>query len=74
MTSWRASNEQLYRNGEPQIYCADCSHYGDGRTFPGDREMDIVQCPHCGGERTFALTKNKKDEIDAIMSIPDFSG
>lgn len=66
-------SEQLYRDGEPQVYCADCFHYGDGRTFPGDVEMDIVQCPQCGWERIFALTAEKKAEIDNIMSVPDFS-
>jgi Zn finger protein HypA/HybF involved in hydrogenase expression len=57
---------QLYRDGEPQIYCADCFYYGDARTFPGDTELDIVQCPACGKERIFALSKAKKDQIDAL--------
>lgn len=61
----RDRDEQLEVNGEPQVYCADCFYYGDGRTFPGDIGLDIVQCPECWGERTFALTQAKKDEIDA---------
>jgi len=62
----RDRDAQLYKDGEPQIYCADCFYYGDARTFPGDIELDIVQCPACWGERTFALTQAKKDEIDAM--------
>ena len=59
-------DKQLYKDGQPQLYCADCLHYGDARTFPGDREMDIVQCPDCGGEWIHALTQLKKHEIDAM--------
>lgn len=62
-------NRQLCKNGEPQIYCADCFYYGDAKTFPGDRELDIVQCPQCWGERTLALTQAKKDEIDAMPKM-----
>lgn len=65
-----SGDEQLYRDGEPQIYCADCLYYGDACTFPGNTEMDIVQCPNCGGERTFALSRTKKDEIDAMAVDP----
>lgn len=65
--------KQLYIDSEPQLYCFHCSYYGDARTFPGDVEMDIVQCPKCRAEQIFALTENKKKEIDDMMSIPDFS-
>ncbi|MBI2041567.1 MAG: hypothetical protein HYT20_00925 [Candidatus Nealsonbacteria bacterium] len=64
-------NQQIYRDGCPQVYCADCLHYGNANTFPGDDEMDIVQCPDCGGERVFALTQAKKDEIDDTSGFLD---
>ena len=64
--------EQLYRDGNPQVYCANCLHYGDGRTFPRDPKLDIVQCPMCLGERTFALSQKKKNEIDAMMEAEEY--
>lgn len=63
---------QIYLGGEPQVYCADCLHYGDARTFPSDTELDmdldIVHCPNCCGERIFALSQAKKNEIDALFA------
>lgn len=59
---------QLYRNGEPQVYCSDCLYYGDRSLFTGYIDTNVVQCNWCEGDNIFALTKAKKEEIDATVS------
>ncbi len=49
-------------DGQLLCYCRKCSYYGPGTQFI--RSDELILCPYCMEDNTFALTEEIKWEID----------
>jgi len=48
----------------------DCQHCGEHIAFPSEAAGQDVTCPHCGGETTLVLPKDRRDNPDSNPLVP----